>query len=133
MSTTTSDRTLVPKNDVAASPVTYKLPDEPLTKIKGGRSWSFFDLKELWSYRELLYFLTWRDLKVRYKQTSLGVAWAIIQPLFTMLIFTIFFGRLAKVPSDGIPYSLFAYAGLLPWTFFANAVGNSAASLVGSS
>lgn len=86
---------------------------------------------EVWRFRELLYFLTLRDIKIRYKQTLLGAAWAIIQPLFTMLLFTLFFGRLARIPSDGIPYPLFAYAGLLPWTFFANAVTNSANSLVG--
>jgi homopolymeric O-antigen transport system permease protein len=87
---------------------------------------------ELWRYRELLYFLIWRDIKVRYKQTLLGAAWAIIQPLFAMLLFTLFFGKLAGVPSDNIPYPLFAYAGLLPWTFFANAVTSSSNSLVGS-
>jgi lipopolysaccharide transport system permease protein len=86
----------------------------------------------LWAYRELLYFLTWRDVKVRYKQTVLGAAWAIIQPLFTMIVFSIFFGRLANMPSDGIPYPLFAYAALMPWTFFSNAVTNSGNSLVGS-
>jgi lipopolysaccharide transport system permease protein len=89
-------------------------------------------LQELWRYRELLYFLTWRDLKLRYKQTLLGAAWAIIQPLFAMLLFTLIFGKLARVPSDEIPYPLFAYAGLLPWTFFANAISSSANSLVGS-
>ena len=89
-------------------------------------------LRELWAYRELLYFLTWRDIKIRYKQTALGAAWAIIQPLFAMLLFTLFFGRLARIPSDGIPYPVFAYAGLLPWTFFANALTNSGNSLVGS-
>jgi lipopolysaccharide transport system permease protein len=89
-------------------------------------------LKELWRYRELLYFLAWRDVKLRYKQTLLGAAWAVIQPLFAMLLFTFFFGRLAHLPSDNIPYPLFAYAGLLPWTFFANAVTNSSQSLVGS-
>jgi lipopolysaccharide transport system permease protein len=90
------------------------------------------NLRDLWAYRELLYFLTWRDVKVRYKQTVLGAAWAIIQPLFTMLLFTLFFGRLAGMPSEGIPYPLFAYAGLLPWTFFANAITSSGNSLVGS-
>lgn len=89
-------------------------------------------LKEIWLYRELLYFLTWRDIKLRYRQTLLGATWAIIQPLFAMLLFTLFFGRLVRVPSDNIPYPLFAYAGLLPWTFFANAITNSANSLVGS-
>ena len=89
-------------------------------------------LAEVWRYRELLYFLTWRDVKLRYKQTLLGAAWAIIQPLFAMLLFTLFFGRLARMPSDNIPYPLFAYAALLPWTFFANAVTSSANSLIGS-
>jgi len=90
-------------------------------------------LRDLWVYRELLYLLMWRDVKVRYKQTLLGAAWAIIQPLFTMLLFTLFFGKLAGVPSDGVPYPIFAYAGLLPWTFFSSAVTNSGNSLVGSS
>jgi lipopolysaccharide transport system permease protein len=108
------------------------LPAEPLVIIQPSGAWGAFNLRDLWSYRELLYFLIWRDVKVRYKQTALGVAWAIIQPLFTMLIFTLFFGRLAGVPSDNIPYPVFAYAGLLPWTFFANAIGNSGNSLVGS-
>jgi lipopolysaccharide transport system permease protein len=110
-----------------------QLPDAPLVTIEPGRSWVALDLRGLWNYRELLYFLTWRDVKVRYKQTLLGVAWAIIQPLATMLIFTLFFGQLAGIPSDGIPYPIFAYAGLLPWTFFANALTNSGNSLVGSS
>jgi lipopolysaccharide transport system permease protein len=89
-------------------------------------------LRTLWAYRELLYFLTWRDVKVRYKQTALGAAWAVLQPLLLMLIFSFFFGRLAGIKSDSVPYPLFAYAGLLPWTFFANAVTNSGNSLVGS-
>lgn len=84
----------------------------------------------MWTYRDLLYFLTLRDVKIRYKQTALGVVWAVLQPLLTMLIFTLFFGRVAKIPSDGIPYPLFAFAGLLPWTFFANAVTNCGSSLV---
>ncbi|HEY0431318.1 MAG TPA: ABC transporter permease [Pyrinomonadaceae bacterium] len=114
------------------SPETVVLPAQPLVTIEPSGRWGVFNLRDLWSYRELLYFLIWRDVKVRYKQTALGVAWAIIQPLFTMLIFSLFFGRLANVPSDGVPYPLFAYAGLLPWTFFANAVSNSGNSLVGS-
>jgi homopolymeric O-antigen transport system permease protein len=93
---------------------------------------SALNLREIWAYRELLFFLTWRDIKIRYKQTLLGAAWAIIQPLFAMLLFTLLFGKLGKIPSDNIPYPLFAYAGLLPWTFFANAVTNSGNSLVGS-
>ena len=109
-----------------------QLPDEPLVTIQPTRGWLPLNFGDLWTYRELLYFLTWRDVKVRYKQTELGVAWAIIQPLLTMLIFTIFFGRLAGVPSDNVPYPIFAYAGLLPWTFFSNAISNSGNSLVGS-
>lgn len=88
------------------------------------------NLKDLWEYRELLYFLVWRDIKVRYKQTALGVAWALLQPLLTMLVFTVFFGRLAKVPSDGIPYPVFAYTALLPWQLFAFALNESSTSLV---
>ena len=107
--------------------------DLPVMVLEPGRPWTGLDLKEIWSYRELLLFLTWRDIKVRYKQTLLGAAWAVIQPLFLMLVFTLFFGRLAGMPSDGIPYPLFAYAGLLPWTFVSNAVLNSGNSLVGSS
>jgi lipopolysaccharide transport system permease protein len=88
------------------------------------------NLRELWRYRELLYFLVWRDIKVRYKQTALGAAWAILQPMMTMLVFSIFFGRLAKVPSDGVPYPIFAFTALLPWQLFAFALGESANSLV---
>jgi lipopolysaccharide transport system permease protein len=111
---------------------TNLLPEQPLVSIRPSNRWVPIDLKSLWDYRELLYFLTWRDVKIRYKQTVLGIVWAIIQPLLTMLIFTLFFGKLAGVPSDGIPYPLFAYAGLLPWTFFSNAVTTSGNSLVGS-
>ncbi len=112
-----------------------QLPDEPLVRIRPGRSWVAVDLSDLWAYRELFYFLIWRDLKVRYKQTALGVAWAILQPLFTMLIFTLFFGKLAGIESrtGGVPYPVFVYAGLLLWTFFSNAVTNSGNSLVGNS
>lgn len=106
------------------------LPEEPLVIIEANKSWG--QLRDLWGFRELLYFLTWRDVKVRYKQTELGIAWAIIQPLFTMLVFTLFFGRLAGVPSDNVPYPVFAYAGLLAWTFFSNAITSSGNSLVGS-
>lgn len=95
--------------------------------------WSSFNLGDLWRYRELFYFLTWRDVKVRYKQTALGAAWAILQPVFNMILFSIIFGRVAKLPSDEIPYPLFAFAGLLPWTFFSNAIGMASASLVGNS
>ena len=104
----------------------------PITIIEPKKGWIPVDLKEIWNYRELLYFLTKRDIKVRYKQTVLGGLWAIIQPVFTMVVFTLFFGRLAKMPSDGIPYPIFVYAGLLPWTYFANALSTSGNSLVGS-
>jgi len=105
---------------------------ESITVIEPKRGWVPVDLGETWQYRELLYFLTKRDIKVRYKQTVLGGLWAVIQPVFTMLVFTLFFGRLAKMPSDGMPYPIFVYAGLLPWTYFANAVAASGNSLVGS-
>ena len=111
---------------------TFQLPAEPLVVIQPSKKWSLLNLKDIWAYRELLFFLTWRDVKVRYKQTALGAAWAILQPLFMMIIFTIFFGRLAAVGSSGIPYPLFALAGLVPWTFFANSITASGNSLVGS-
>jgi len=104
---------------------------EHITVIEPQKGWRTLDLKELWAYRELLYVLAQRDIKVRYKQTVLGVAWAVIQPLATMLLFSLIFGRLAKMPSDGFPYPIFVYAGLLPWTFFANAISTSSNSLVG--
>ncbi|MGI8425190.1 MAG: ABC transporter permease, partial [Actinomycetota bacterium] len=93
------------------------------TIIKPPGRWSALDLGDLWRNRDLVYFLAWRDIKVRYAQAALGVAWAVLQPLLMMLIFTVFLGRLAKIPSDGLPYPLFALAGLVPWAFFANAVG----------
>ncbi|HBH78814.1 MAG TPA: phosphate ABC transporter permease [Nitrospira sp.] len=101
-------------------------------RIERSRGWVALQLKELWAYRELLYFLVWRDVKVRYKQTALGVSWAIIQPVFTMVVFSLFFGRLAKMPSDGIPYPLFSYAALVPWTFFSHGLTLASNSLVGS-
>ena len=104
----------------------------PVLRIEPSRGWVSLKLKEIWEYRELLYFLTWRDVKVRYKQTALGAAWAIIQPFFTMVVFSLFFGRLAKMPSDGIPYPIFSFAALVPWTFFANGLSQSSNSLVGS-
>jgi lipopolysaccharide transport system permease protein len=100
--------------------------------IEPSRGWVSLKLRELWEYRELFYFLTWRDIKVRYKQTALGAAWAIIQPFFTMVVFSLFFGKLAKIPSDGIPYPIFAFAALVPWTFFANGLSESSNSLVSS-
>ena len=111
---------------------TVRLPAEPLVVIQPTKRWSLLSFNEIWAYRELLFFLTWRDVKVRYKQTALGAAWAILQPLFMMVIFTIFFGRLAGVGSSGIPYPVFALAGLVPWTFFSNAITASGNSLVGS-
>lgn len=109
-----------------------ELPEYPVVTIQPTRSFSLQKIGEIWTYRELLYFLTWRDVKVRYKQTALGATWAILQPLFMMVIFTIFFGRLAGVATNGIPYPVFALAALVPWTFFANSVTASANSLVGS-
>jgi lipopolysaccharide transport system permease protein len=104
----------------------------PVTYIRPGSRAMSFTLAELWQARELMYFLVWRDVKVRYKQTILGVAWSILQPFLTMVVFTIFFGRLAKVPSDGVPYPLFSLAALVPWTYFATAVSNGSSSLVGN-
>ena len=111
--------------------VVLDLP-QSVRRIEASRGWTSLGLRELWAYRELLYFLTWRDIKVRYKQTLLGGAWAVIQPFLTMVVFSLFFGKLAKIPSDGIPYPIFAYAALVPWTFFANGLGGSTNSLVGS-
>jgi lipopolysaccharide transport system permease protein len=100
------------------------------TRIQPSSGWVSLQLRELWRYRELLVFFVWRDVKVRYKQTILGMAWAIIQPFFTMVIFSLFFGRLAEVPSDGLPYPVFSYAALVPWTLFANALTQASNSLV---
>lgn len=105
---------------------------EHITVIEPLQGWRMLDWRELWAYRELLWVLTARDVKVRYKQTVLGAAWAVLRPVTAMLIFSVVFGRLAKMPSDGIPYPIFVYAALLPWTFFANAVSTSGQSLVGS-
>jgi lipopolysaccharide transport system permease protein len=107
-------------------------PQSAITIIRPSRGWISLNLRDLWEYRELLYFLTWRDVKVRYKQTVLGAAWAIIQPFFTMVVFSLFFGKLAKMPSDNIPYPIFSYAALVPWTFFANGLSQSSSSLVAS-
>jgi lipopolysaccharide transport system permease protein len=108
-------------------------PAKSVVIIEPSKTWVPLKLGDLWDYRELLYFLTWRDVKVRYKQTLLGATWAIIQPLLTMLIFTLLFGRLAGIQTGGIPYPLFAFGGLLIWTFFSNSITNSGNSLVGSS
>jgi lipopolysaccharide transport system permease protein len=114
------------RNDVAS------VDEVPVTIIQPSKGWISLRLGDLWEYRELLYFLIWRDIKVRYKQTVLGAAWAIIQPFFTMVVFSLFFGKLAKMPSDDIPYPVFSYAALVPWTFFANGLSQSSTSLVAS-
>jgi len=106
---------------------------EHVTIIEPAKGWRMLDTKELWAYRELLWVLTTRDIKVRYKQTVIGVAWAVIQPLMTMVILSVIFGQLAKIPSDGYPYPVFLYAALLPWAYFANAISTSGGSLVASS
>ena len=117
--------------DVEASDA--KLTRAKLTHITARSGWRSVDFAELWAYRELFSVLVMRDIKVRYKQTALGATWAIIQPVMTMVAFSIFFGKLANMPSDGLPYPIFSYAALLPWLFFANSVTASAGSLVGSS
>jgi lipopolysaccharide transport system permease protein len=116
-----------PSDDQAGEP-----PRHPVVLIDANRRWAALDFASLWQYRELFYFLMWRDVKVRYKQTMFGVLWAVLQPLVTMLIFTYFFGKLARVPAEGIPYPIFFYAGLVLWTFFSNAVSNAANSLLGN-
>ncbi len=115
-----------------AAPI-CRTASESVLRIEPSRGWVALKLKELWAYRELLFFFVWRDIKVRYKQTALGATWAIIQPFFTMLVFSLFFGRLAKMPSDGIPYPIFSYAALVPWMFFAHGLNQSSNSLVESS
>jgi len=100
------------------------------TIIRPKKIFHFSDLKELWTYRELLYFFTWRDIKVRYKQTFIGVAWAIFQPFITMVVFSVFFGSLAHIPSEGVPYPIFVYVGLLFWQFFSNSLGDVSNSLI---
>lgn len=102
----------------------------PRTVLTPSHGWVSLKLGELWEYRELLYFFIWRDVKVRYKQTALGVTWAILQPVFTMVIFSLFFGKLAKMPSDGLPYPIFTFAALIPWMFFANGLNQASNSLV---
>jgi lipopolysaccharide transport system permease protein len=110
-----------------------KSMDTRITLIKPSRGWSALNLGDLWTYRELVFFMTWRDLKVRYKQTLLGASWAILQPFLTMVVFSIFFGGLAKVPSDNVPYPIFSYTALIPWTLFSKALHDASRSLVASS
>jgi lipopolysaccharide transport system permease protein len=107
-----------------------RVDNVPMIRIEPSKGWVSLKLRELWEYRELLYFLIWRDVKVRYKQTVLGAAWAIIQPFFTMVVFSLFFGKLAKVPSDNIPYPIFSYAALVPWTFFAQGLNQASTGMV---
>lgn len=114
------------------APAAAAPPAPPTYVIEAGRRSLLYDLGELWAHRDLLYFLTLRDVKLRYKQTVLGALWAALQPFLTMVVFTVLFGRLAKVPSDNLPYPIFAYAGLVPWQFFQNAVSQSGSSLVGN-
>lgn len=120
--------------DQPIEPVDNKLSAQEQVKahirIRPSRGWVSINFGELWRYRELLFFLVWRDIKVRYKQTVLGASWAIIQPFFTMLVFSLFFGKLGKIPSDGIPYPIFAYAALVPWSFFANGLTNGSNTLI---
>ncbi|MGK7873265.1 MAG: ABC transporter permease [Xenococcaceae cyanobacterium] len=107
-----------------------KREQTPFLRIQPSRGWVSLKLRELWEYRELLYFLVWRDIKVRYKQTVVGAGWAILQPFMTMIVFSIFFGKLAKIPSDGIPFPVFTFTALLPWQLFAYALTQSGNSLV---
>lgn len=123
--------------DLTANPQTPALVAEnsshaQVFHIEPSRGWVSLRLRDVWEYRELLYFLVWRDVKVRYKQTLLGGAWAIVQPLLTMVVFSVFFGQLAKLPSEGVPYPIFTFAALVPWTFFATGLANASNSLVGS-
>jgi lipopolysaccharide transport system permease protein len=112
--------------------VDFRGEGAPKVRLQPTKGWQAVNIAELWRFRELLYFLSWRDIKVRYKQTALGALWAILQPALTMVVFSVFFGRLAKMPSDGIPYPIFAYVALVPWTFFANGLTQSSNSLVQS-
>jgi lipopolysaccharide transport system permease protein len=109
------------------------LPEFPLIRIRASQSWQSIEFREVWDHRELLYFLVWRDLKVRYKQTVLGASWVILQPLLMTLVFALFLGKIARVPSGNVPYILFLYSGLLPWTFFSNAVSTGSHSLIANS
>ena len=131
--TTSGSDALTRPQDAVSLEIPYDLPEKPVVTIEAHSSWVPLNIRDLWASRELLFFLIWRDIKVRYKQTVLGAAWALIQPLGTMIIFTYFFGKLARVPSEGVPYPIFFYTGLLIWTFFSNAVNSGAHSLIGNS
>src|SRR5450432_2882416 len=122
-----------PSSSIAEEVYTHvRLPETPSIKIRAGNRGPVIELRELWAHRELLYFLVWRDLKVRYKQTILGASWVILQPVLMTLVFAVFLGKIVRVPSGKVPYVLFLYAGLLPWTFFSNAVSSSSHSLIAS-
>jgi len=110
---------------MSATPTVLSQPAQPTLRIEAPRGWIHVDLKELWDARELLYFFVWRDVKIRYKQTAIGAAWAVLQPLMTMLVFSLFFGKLAKIPSHGLPYPIFYYSALLPWMYFSGALQNA--------
>src|SRR5438128_2019336 len=131
MSTTTSDNRFAFKTDAASSSA-YQVPDEPLVAIQPSKSWRAFDARELWAHRELLYFLTLRDLKVRYKQTLLGVVWVVLQPLLLTLVFTVFLGLVVRVTTPGLPYPIFVYSGLLPWMFISGGILGCSTSLTGN-
>lgn len=119
-----------PPNQTPSHQTLNELPEKPLVIVQASKSWSIFDFRELWSHRELLYFLTWRDVKVRYKQTVFGVAWVVFQPAVTTLIFTLFLGILVRVPTAGLPYPLLVFSGILPWTFLSSAIITSSLSLI---
>jgi lipopolysaccharide transport system permease protein len=125
-----SDEAITSRVPAAGMPQPARVQD---VLIKAATGWPSLQLNELWKFRELLYFLAWRDIKIRYKQTVLGIAWAVLQPLLTMLLFWILFGRFAGIKSEGIPYPIFAFTALVVWSFFSNAVNSSSNSLVGSS
>jgi lipopolysaccharide transport system permease protein len=121
------------ESDIALKAGPARRPEPlPVLEIRPPQGWSSLGLRELWEYRELLYFLVWRDVKVRYKQTALGAAWAVIQPVFMMAAFSLFFGKLGGIPSDGVPYPVFTFCALLPWQLFAHALTESSNSLVGN-
>ena len=122
-----------PQSGEAALPagsLFHALPEKPVVTIEPSKSWVALNLRDLWAFRELLYFLTWRDIKVRYKQTALGAAWAVIQPLAMMIIFTFCFSKLIRVPTEGVPASLFYFVGIMPWMFFSNALTSGSNSLI---
>jgi lipopolysaccharide transport system permease protein len=126
-------RTATYTQTMSTAPLPQISRETPMVVVQPSKGILRLDLRPVWEYRELLYFLVWRDIKVRYKQTAIGAAWAICQPLLTMMIFAVIFGRLAKIPSDNVPYPIFAFAGLLPWTYFSQSISRSGVSLVSDS